>query len=94
MDCRATELKKCGSGFEHYENAFKSGSKDTKEEAWPRPHYPLKPGAVWQDVKTHVRFDPHFKENRGKLKVINKWFRMEITGGKKLKFDFKNIYVQ
>jgi len=94
MDCRATDLKKCDIAFEHYENALKSGSKDTKEEAWPRPRFPLKPGAVWQNVKTHVRFEPHFKANRGKMKVINKWFRMEITGGKKLKFDFKNIYVQ
>ena len=92
VDCRAKGLRKCGVGFEHYENALVS--KDTKEEAWPRPIFPLKPGAVWQDVKMHVRFDPHFKENRATLKVINKWLRMEITGNKNLKFDFKNIYVQ
>ena len=92
IDCRVTDLKKCLIAFEHYENAFVS--KDTKEEAWPQPTFPLRPGREWQKVKTDLRFEPHFKENREKLKVIDKWLRIEITGKPNLKLDFKNIYVQ
>ncbi len=92
VDCRATDLKKCLLAFEHYENAFVS--KDTKEEAWPQPTFPLRPGREWQNVKTNLRFEPHFKENRGKLKVLDKWLRIQITGKTNLKLDFKNIYVQ
>ncbi|RLD10657.1 MAG: hypothetical protein DRI44_05485 [Chlamydiae bacterium] len=94
INCRAKNLKKCILAFEHYENALKSGSSDTKMESWPVATFPFKASAVWQDVKTNIRLEPHFRENRGKLKVINKWLRIEITGKKGLKFDFKNIYVQ
>ena len=92
IDCRVTDIKKCLIAFEHYENAFVS--KDTKEEAWPQPTFPLRPGREWQNVKTNLRFEPHFKENRGKLKVLDKWLRIQITGKTNLKLDFKNIYVQ
>jgi len=94
VDCRAIDLKNCLLSFEHYETAFKSGSKDTKIEAWPQAVFPLKPGSAWQNIKTNLRFEPHFKENKGRLKRINKWFRMKCSGKTNLKFDLKNIYTQ
>jgi len=92
IDCRAKNVDCSRAEFEHYETAQLSA--DTKKETWRTDDVPFKAGGAWQKVRKTIRFHPAYKENRGKMKSLNKWLRLYIEGKKDMQFDVRSIEVR